>query len=110
VKKKTAASRKRRNIAAELKNLAQAIAGSRDPADILGFLQGILTPPEREKITLRWELVKLLEVGTTQRAVARRLGVSLCKITRGSKELKEGPRGFRRIMRRGLELQLKGKR
>jgi len=36
----------------------------------------------------------------TQRVIAERLGVSLCKITRGSRELKTGRAGFRRIVRR----------
>ena len=93
-----------RSNKAELNNLARALARSKNAREIFEFLQGILTPQEREKITLRWELTKLLERGFSQRTIAKMLGVSLCKITRGSKELKEGPAGFRKIMARGLSM------
>jgi Trp operon repressor len=44
----------------------------------------------------------MLEKGVTQRAIATALGVSLCKITRGSHELKYGPPGFRNAIRRAI--------
>lgn len=105
--KKNIQGKRRGSDEVELKNLARALAGSKSAAEILGFLNGILTPPEREKITLRWQLVKLLDHGMSQRAIAKMLGISLCKITRGSKELKQGPSGFRKIMARGLAMERK---
>jgi TrpR family trp operon transcriptional repressor len=42
--------------------------------------------------------VKLLARGESQRAIARRLGMSLCKITRGSRELKKRNSAFRRVL------------
>jgi len=71
--------------------------------EVYDVFQAILTPREREKIALRWKLVCLLEKGVTQRAIASRLGISLCKITRGSHELKFGPASFRKAVRRAME-------
>jgi TrpR family trp operon transcriptional repressor len=43
-------------------------------------------------------LVKALNAGTSQREIAKNLEVSLCKITRGSRELKKPGSAFRRIL------------
>ena len=48
----------------------------------------IFTPAEIQDVALRWRLMKLLHQGVPQREIARKLGISLCKITRGSKVLK----------------------
>lgn len=84
-----------------LRELASVI--SKLSADeVYDVFQAILTPREREKIALRWQLVCLLEKGVTQRAIATRLGVSLCKITRGSHELKFGPAAFLKAVRHAV--------
>ena len=85
---------------ATLRELVQVLAGLRNEKEVDDLLVALLTPREREKIALRWKLVRMLEAGLTQRVIAERLGVSLCKITRGSRELKTGRAGFRRIVRR----------
>lgn len=71
-----------------------------EPGDVVEVFEALLTPQEREKIALRWKLVCLLEQGETQRHIASALGVSLCKITRGSHELKYGPAGLRKAVRK----------
>ena len=55
------------------------------------FLQTVLTPGELDDIVRRWEILELLSSGMPQRAIAEKLGVSLCKITRGARMLKENP-------------------
>lgn len=72
-----------------IRELSAAFAAISGPADIERFLRAILTEAEVAEIAGRWELVKLLESGMTQRRIAERLHMSLCKITRGSKELKK---------------------
>lgn len=52
------------------------------------FFNDILTPAELDDLSLRWKLLKDLHKGTTQRKIAEKYGISLCKITRGSKILK----------------------
>lgn len=53
------------------------------------FLEELLTDNERLDVALRWHLLELLNEGVSQRKIAEMLGVSLCKITRGSRLLKE---------------------
>ena len=52
------------------------------------FLEEILTPAERKDLALRWQLMQMLRDGVPQRQIASELGISLCKITRGAKILK----------------------
>jgi TrpR family transcriptional regulator, trp operon repressor len=90
-----------------LRELAEALAhmGVSDACEVF---YALLTPPEREKIALRWKLVCMLEKGMTQRAIAAKLGISLCKITRGSHELKYGPEAFRKVIRNAVDKERGG--
>ncbi|MDR2135482.1 MAG: trp operon repressor [Treponema sp.] len=81
-----------------LSELALALAKTDDAALIGNFLRGILTPAETADIAARWALVKDLEAGRSQREIAKNLGISLCKITRGSRELKKPDSAFRRML------------
>jgi TrpR family trp operon transcriptional repressor len=60
---------------------------SRD--ELESFFEEILTPAELSDLSLRWKLLKDLHAGMTQRKIAEKYGISLCKITRGSKVLKK---------------------
>lgn len=70
------------------------MAKADDPDMILAFLESILTEYELDEVSKRWALVRLIEEGMSQRQISRELGVSLCKITRGSKELKKSDSPF----------------
>lgn len=72
-----------------IREIARALAVTNDPQHILRFLKSLLTANEIREIASRWELVKRLDQGLSQRQIARQLGLSLCKITRGSRELKK---------------------
>ena len=69
--------------------LARTLADLKQPAAIERFLLEVMTPGEVHDLGLRWELVELLVEGVSQRQIASRLGISLCKITRGAKILKK---------------------
>jgi TrpR family trp operon transcriptional repressor len=69
--------------------IAQYLAQLNDPVKIQQFLESILTSAEMRDLDLRWELVKMLKEGKSQRQIAGELHISLCKITRGSRELKK---------------------
>ena len=56
--------------------------------DLHSFFEDIFTPAELDDISLRWKLLKELHNGVTQRKIAEKYCSSLCKITRGSKILK----------------------
>ncbi len=62
------------------------------------FLEQLLTETEQDMIRRRWELVRLLHEGVPQRDIASRLSMSLCKVTRGAKELKRPDSVFRKIL------------
>jgi len=78
-----------------LQELALVLARMNDVAMIEEFLVELFTPAEQKDIASRWELVKRLELGDSQRKIAADLGLSLCKITRGSRELKKENSVFR---------------
>ncbi len=84
----------------KLSEIARVLSGIVDPDLLERFFREILTPKEVRDISSRWELVKLLERGVTQREIARTLGLSLCKITRGARELKRNDSALRRVIRR----------
>jgi TrpR family trp operon transcriptional repressor len=85
-------------VEANLSELASALAETRDAVLIENFLRRLLTPSETADIAARWALVKALEQKIPQREIARLLGLSLCKITRGSKEMKNPDRAFQKML------------
>ena len=85
---------------AALHDFARTLARLRDPDLVEQLLGEILTPSEAADLGSRWELLKRLEAGDSQRHIASELGVSLCKITRGSRELKKPGSALRRVLRR----------
>ncbi len=52
------------------------------------LFEELFTMKEKYDFALRWRLMKDLYCGIPQREIAQDLGISLCKITRGSKILK----------------------
>lgn len=71
------------------KELIQLIASISDEAEMEGLLTELLSPAELRDIALRWQLLVELYQGQSQRSIAAKHGMSLCKITRGSKQLKK---------------------
>jgi len=87
-----------RNSLDRLAELASLIHHAPDPGTVEALLREILTPSEIEGISFRWELLKRLDQGQSQRAIAAELGLSLCKITRGSRILKKPDSALRRVL------------
>ncbi len=69
-----------------------------DAQEMESFFREIFTPKELKDLALRWQLLKELYEGQSQRGIAERHGISLCKITRGSKILKQEHSITRRIL------------
>ncbi len=63
------------------------------------LFEELFTMKEKYDIALRWRLMKELHNGKSQREIARDLGISLCKITRGSKILKQSDSQMNQILR-----------
>ena len=86
-----------RNLKA-IRDISLVLAHTGDGQLIEEFLRSILTPNELNTVADRWELVKLIDQGISQRKIADKLGLSLCKITRGSKELKKENSAFAKMI------------
>ncbi len=82
----------------QLDEIACVLARIDDPKLIRGFLEGLLTRRELAEVEGRWQIVKLLKEGVSQRRIARDLRMSLCKITRGSRELKKRDSPLGRVL------------
>ncbi len=70
--------------------LVKTIFVYRKPEDLKQFLTAILTPKELVEISTRLQIVRLLKSGTPQREIAKKLGVGVATVTRGSRELLKG--------------------
>jgi TrpR family trp operon transcriptional repressor len=81
-----------------IQELARILAAIEDPELIKSFLECLFTTHELEEVSGRWELVKMLDRGVSQRKIAEALHMSLCKITRGSRELQKKDSAFRRVL------------
>lgn len=84
--------------------ISLVLSKTNDETSISEFLRSLLTESEVKEISSRWELVKLLNDGMSQRKISDKLGLSLCKITRGSKELKKNPSFFKQMIEKFSEL------
>jgi len=78
--------------------LCASLAKAQDAALIGDFLRCLHTQAELADIAARWALVKALDRKTPQREISKNLGLSLCKITRGSRELKKPASAFRKFL------------
>ena len=78
-----------RNKKQKITDLSVFIANLKTSNEIINFMTEILTQAELETLSKRWCIIKMLNAGFTQREIAQNLQVSLCKVTRGAKILKD---------------------
>ena len=78
--------------------MINCIASVSDKDLLTDFFDCLFTPSELYDIGKRWLLVKEIDKGTTRREIAKEFKMSLCKITRGSKELKKEDSAFRKML------------
>lgn len=71
-----------------LNEISKALANM-SMQEIRCFLDEILTSSEVSTLAKRWRIMKMLSQGVSQREIAKKLNVSLCKVTRGAKILKD---------------------
>ncbi|MDR3200324.1 MAG: trp operon repressor [Spirochaetales bacterium] len=87
-------------ICEAVRELAEVLAATGNEKEIGDFLSSLLTKAEVRAIAARWTLVKEIALGTPQRDIAKKYSLSLCKITRGSRELKKENSPFRLMLAR----------
>ena len=85
-------------LAQSMDELAETLATVKDRELLKDFLKALLTPQEYNAVASRWALVRLLDQGMTQRKISEALGLSLCKITRGSREMKKDDSPFQKMI------------
>lgn len=73
----------------ELKELACIIKKIKTDKEVSDFFKELLTESELETLSKRWRILNMLKEGYTQREIAKELQVSLCKVTRGAKIIKD---------------------
>ena len=72
-----------------LKNISKIVKDINSEVEMINFFKELLTKSEIETLSKRWRILDLLAKGKTQREIAKELQVSLCKVTRGAKILKD---------------------
>ena len=82
-----------------LKEICLLLSKMNDEQEILDFFGCLFTKPELQDFSKRWCLVKELDKGVTQREIAKKYSMSLCNITRGSKELRKEDSAFRKALK-----------
>jgi TrpR family trp operon transcriptional repressor len=87
------------SLAKNIREISELLAKVQDVRLIEGFLIEILTESELSNLSSRWEIVKLLDQGVSQRKIAQDFHLSLCKITRGSKELHKKNSAIKKIIK-----------
>ncbi len=62
---------------------------ARDASELAALLHALLTPAELRELPNRLKITQLLKEGVPQRDIAKRLGVGIATVTRGSKAMSE---------------------
>ncbi len=73
-----------------LSTLAAHFLSAKTSEAMQSVLEGLLTPSELHAISQRLQITHLLKAGVSQREIAKRLGVGIATVTRGSREIKAG--------------------
>lgn len=73
---------------ANINDVIEIFAATSDKKDMVRLFSDFFTESEIQDLSKRWYIFRELYMGTPQRRIASEMGVSLCKITRGSRMLK----------------------
>jgi Trp operon repressor len=84
-----------------LQDLLKLLSSPKDEKEMHMLLDDLLTPKELSAIAERWQLVQLLAAGATQRDIAKKLGLAISTVTRGSRQLQFGSGGFKKYLTKG---------
>ena len=82
----------------EIKEICNLIVKSQDPDLVFDFFGCLFTKSEMSDFSKKWSLVKELRARTTQPEIAKKYNISLCNITRGSRELKKEDSAFHKML------------
>lgn len=80
-----------------LKLLTALLAQAKEANALERFLQDLLTPAEIEDFVLRWRIFEKLLNHEPQRDIAKSLGISITKVSRGSAVLRDPKNSLRSL-------------
>ncbi len=84
----------------ETKELIKAILSLRDEAEANKFLRDLLTIPEIEDLTQRFQIAKLLYLGNSYAVTAEKVSASTTTVSRVAHWLFRGRGGYKHILTR----------
>lgn len=70
-------------------DLIKVFTDVKDPEEMKALFEDMFTEAEIKDLRIRWKLMNDLYNHIPQRTIAKDLGISLCRITRGSRMLKK---------------------
>ncbi|MDA3901569.1 MAG: Trp family transcriptional regulator [Spirochaetes bacterium] len=73
----------------DIDEISSVLARCNNRDEMKQLLEELFTPSELSNLELRWKLLQKLARGDSQRTISADLGISLCKITRGSKLIQD---------------------
>ena len=79
----------------KLKKLIQALLTLKTENELLNFLRDLCTVDELQELSIRWEIVQMLENNLSYREIAKKTGVSTTTITRIAYWLENGENGYK---------------
>ena len=81
-----------------IQKISKLVKNLHTEIEIESFFKELLTNSEIETLSKRWRILEMLKEGATQRDIAKELQVSLCKVTRGSRILKDEKSVLRKFL------------
>lgn len=96
----TKARASKKKISPAVQDLLELIVALETVSEAELLLRDLLTPQEFGSLVERWQEIQLLAEGKPQRDIAKKLGISISKVTRGSIALQYGTGGFRTMLKK----------
>src|ERR671930_76735 len=84
----------------EMKELFDAMASLKTPAELQAFLRDLCTLGELEAMAHRWEVARLVDRGLPYQKIAERTHASTTTVTRVAHWLRHGEGGYRLLLDR----------
>lgn len=82
------------------KEIWEVIAAAKTPGEARELLAALFTPAEIEELSRRWQIMKHLIQGKSQREVRDEVGVSIATVERGAREVKHGRKIIKTVYQR----------
>ena len=81
-------------------NLFNAFLQLKTTDEVANFCRDLMTEPEIEELSRRWEAAQLLDKNIPQREISKKTGTSLATVSRVNQWLKRGMNGYRLVLDR----------